>query len=85
VIPVVEPLTCIRQHTSAYVSIRQHTSAYVSIRQHTSAYVSHPQIHGRRPTAFCRRLSSYYRPSYPRISSHPPLLRCGDLLAAGGS
>jgi hypothetical protein len=27
--------TCIRQHTSAYVSIRQHTSAYVSIRQHT--------------------------------------------------
>jgi isocitrate/isopropylmalate dehydrogenase len=29
--------TCIRQHTSAYVSIRQHTSAYVSIRQHTSA------------------------------------------------
>jgi hypothetical protein len=33
------PSTCIRQHTSAYVSIRQHTSAYVSIRQHTSAYV----------------------------------------------
>jgi hypothetical protein len=32
--------TCIRQHTSAYVSIRQHSSAYVSIRQHTSAYVS---------------------------------------------
>jgi hypothetical protein len=29
--------SCIRQHTSAYVSIRQHTSAYVSIRQHTSA------------------------------------------------
>jgi hypothetical protein len=26
--------TCIRQHTSAYVSIRQHTSAYVSIRQY---------------------------------------------------
>jgi hypothetical protein len=34
------PHTCMRQHTSAYVSIRQHTSAYVSIRQHTSAYVS---------------------------------------------
>ncbi len=35
--------TCIRQHTSAYVSIRQHTSdasAYVSIRQHASAYIS---------------------------------------------
>jgi hypothetical protein len=32
--------SCIRQHTSAYVSIRQHTSAHVSIRQHTSAYVS---------------------------------------------
>ncbi len=47
--------TCIRQHTSAYVtgSIRQHTAAYVAgasatrtsilrtwIRQHTSAYVS---------------------------------------------
>ncbi len=32
--------TCVRQHTSAYVSIRQHTSAYVSTRQHTSAYVS---------------------------------------------
>jgi hypothetical protein len=47
--------TCVRQHTSAYVSIRQHTpysaaaslntcvrhtSVYVSIRQHTSAYVS---------------------------------------------
>jgi hypothetical protein len=33
-------VSCIRQHTSAYVSIRQYTSAYVSIRQHTSAYVS---------------------------------------------
>ncbi len=32
--------SCIRQHTSAYVSIRQHTSAFVSIRQRTSAYVS---------------------------------------------
>ena len=46
--------TCIRQHTSAYVSIRQHRDirgssedcaaacqpAYFSIRQHTSAYVS---------------------------------------------
>jgi hypothetical protein len=32
--------SCIRQHTSAYVSRLQHTSAYVSIRQHTSAYVS---------------------------------------------
>jgi hypothetical protein len=32
--------SCIRQHTSAYVSIRQHTSACVRIRQHTSAYVS---------------------------------------------
>ena len=32
--------TCIRHHTSAYVSICQHTSAYVSICQHTSAYVS---------------------------------------------
>ncbi len=33
-------VSCIPQHTSAYVSIRQHTSAHVSIRQHTSAYVS---------------------------------------------
>jgi hypothetical protein len=33
--------TCIRQHTSAYVSIRQHTSAYVGIRQHTSAKRQH--------------------------------------------
>jgi hypothetical protein len=45
VIPIVQPLSCICQHTSAYVSMRQHTSAhcvsaYVSIRQHTSAYVS---------------------------------------------
>ncbi len=41
--PVVsDAITCIRQHTSAYVSIRQHASAYVSIRQHTSAYVSTP-------------------------------------------
>ncbi len=32
--------TCIRQHTSAYVSVRQHTSVYASIRQHTSAYAS---------------------------------------------
>jgi hypothetical protein len=45
--------TCIRQHTSAYVSIHQHTSAGLQhanagnsiiistcIRQHTSAYVS---------------------------------------------
>jgi hypothetical protein len=43
--------TCIRQHTSAYVSvrapyclrfpsIRQRTSAYVSVRQRTSAHVS---------------------------------------------
>ena len=30
-------VSCIHQHTSAYVSIRQHMSAYVSIRQHTSA------------------------------------------------
>jgi hypothetical protein len=46
--------TCIRQHTSAYVSIRQLrslartlrplTPAYVSIRQHTSAYVSIRQL-----------------------------------------
>jgi hypothetical protein len=44
-------LTCIRPHTSAYVSIRQHTScsrctcslcslSLTCIRQHTSAYVS---------------------------------------------
>jgi hypothetical protein len=42
--------SCIRQHTSAYVTdarmpdarrvVFLHTSAYVSIRQHTSAYVS---------------------------------------------
>ncbi len=44
-------LSCIRQHTSAYVSIRQHTSAYVSIRQwmclrqaHTSAYVKREHL-----------------------------------------
>jgi hypothetical protein len=41
-------LTCIRQHTLAYVSIRQHTSAYVSIRQHTSAYAAPV------PSAACR-------------------------------
>jgi hypothetical protein len=34
------PSTCIRQHTSAYVSVRQRTSAYVSVRQHTSTCVS---------------------------------------------
>jgi hypothetical protein len=28
--------SCVRQHTSAYVSMRQHTSACVSKRQHTS-------------------------------------------------
>jgi hypothetical protein len=33
-------ISCMRQHTSAYVSMRQHSSAFVSIRQHTSAYVS---------------------------------------------
>jgi hypothetical protein len=32
--------TCIRQHTSAYVSMRQHASACVSMRQHASACVS---------------------------------------------
>jgi hypothetical protein len=53
VLVLFQSITCIRLHTSAYVSIRQHTSAYGSIRQelrgacpvailylHTSAYVS---------------------------------------------
>jgi hypothetical protein len=30
--------TCIRQHSSAFVSIRGHTWTYVSIRAHTRAY-----------------------------------------------
>jgi hypothetical protein len=60
--------SCIRQHTSAYVSIRQHTSAYVSIRQHTSAYVS---IHASAERS-CERdglVSAYLRTYAP----HAPL------------
>jgi hypothetical protein len=45
------PSSCIRQHTSAYVSIRQHIAGKVPsscIRQHTSAYVSiHQHIAGK--------------------------------------
>jgi hypothetical protein len=67
--------TCIRQHTSAYVSIRQHTSAYglgswprtqhlppnTGIRQHTSAYVSIRQ-----------HTSAYGLGSWPRTQHLPP-------------
>jgi hypothetical protein len=49
------PSTCIRQHTSAYVSIRQHTSAYVSIRPHTSAYVRMDLAGGEQGAVFVMR------------------------------
>jgi hypothetical protein len=70
------PCTCIRQHTSAYVSIRQHsirqhTLSINSVHLHTSAYVSIRQHSIRQHTLSINSVSVYLHTSaYVSIRQH---------------
>jgi hypothetical protein len=59
--------TCIRQHTSAYVSIRQHMSAYISIRHHTQRCARLAQ----QPSNTCGSIRQHTS-AYVSIRQHPP-------------